>query len=89
MRHLLNLRNLVATAAMTGMILIGSSAASAGHYCHAPHYYYKTVTVYETVQKPCQHLVTKYDHCGRPYTISVTTWKTVQIPVAKRIRVQY
>ena len=89
MRHLLNLRNLVASAAMTGVILMGSSTVSAGDYCHAPRYYYKTVTVYETVQKPYEYSVVKYDHCGDPYLVTRTAWKTVQVPVTVRVKVQY
>lgn len=89
MRHLLNLRLLAASVALTGVILMGASAATAGSYCHAPRYYYTTVTVYETVRKPCEHTVIRYDHCGDPYAVTVTTWKTVRVPVTKRIKVLY
>ena len=89
MRNLFNLRTLVASLAIAGAALIGSSTASAGGYCHAPRYYYKTVTVYESVRKPYEYNVVKYDHCGDAYLVTLTAWKTVQVPVAKRIRVQY
>lgn len=89
MRSLMNLRTLLASAALSGMILTGSPPVSAGEYCHAPEYYYKTVTVYELVRKPCEHTVIRYDHCGDPYLATVTTWKTVQVPVTRRIRVEY
>ena len=89
MRHLLNLRNLVASVAVTGMILMGSSMASAGDYCHAPRYYYKNVTVYESVRQPYEYSVVKYDHCGDPYVVTRTAWKTVQVPVTVRVKVQY
>ena len=89
MRHLLNLRTLVASFAVTGMILMGSSMASAGDHCHAPRYYYKNVTVYESVRKPYEYRVVKYDHCGDPYVVTRTAWKTVQVPVTVRVKVQY
>ncbi|MDA1230841.1 MAG: hypothetical protein O2856_08710 [Planctomycetota bacterium] len=89
MRNLLNLRNLVASAALMGGILMASSTASAGDYCHAPRYYYKNVTVYESVRKPYDYAVVKYDHCGAPYLVTRTAWKTVQVPVTVRVKVQY
>jgi len=89
MRHLLNLRTLVATVALAGAAMIGSSSVSAGHSCHVPQYYYKTVTVYETIRKPYEYSVVKYDHCGDAYLVTLTGWKTVQVPVSKRILVQY
>ena len=89
MRHLLNLRTLVASVALTGVILMGSSTVSAGDYCHAPQYYYRNVTVYESVRRPYQYTVVKYDHCGDPYTVTRTAWKTVQVPVTVRVKVQY
>ena len=89
MRHLLNLRTLVAAVALTGVILMGSATVSAGDSCHAPRYYYKTVTVYESVRKPYEYTVVKYDHCGDPYEVTRIGWKTVQVPVAVRVKMQY
>ena len=89
MRNLLNLRTLVAAVALTGVILMGSTTASAGDYCHAPRYYYKTVTVYESVRRPYEYTAINYDHCGDPYAVTRTAWKTVQVPVAVRVKVQY
>jgi len=89
MRHLLNLRILVATVTLAAAAIMGTATASAGDSCHGPRYYYETVTVYESVRKPYEYTVVKYDHCGDPYAVTLTAWKTVQIPVAKRIRVQY
>lgn len=89
MRNLLNLRTLMATMALAGVTMLGSSTLSAGDYCHAPKYSYKTVTVYETVRKPYEYTVVKYDHCGDPYAVTLTGWKTVQVPVTKRILVRY
>ena len=89
MRTLFNLRTLVASVALAGATLLGSSNAAAGDHCHVPQYCYKTVTVYETVRKPYEYTVIKYDHCGDPYAVTLTGWKTVKVPVTKRIRVQY
>ena len=89
MRNFLNVRTLVASVALTAMILMGSSNASAGDYCHAPRYYYKNVTVYESVRKPYEYTVVKYDHCGDAYRVTRTAWKTIQVPVTVRVKVQY
>ncbi len=89
MRHLLNLRALAASVTLTAMILMTSSTASAASDCHAPRYYYKNVTVYESVRKPYEYTIVKYDHCGDPYAVTRTAWKTVQVPVTVRVRVQY
>ncbi len=89
MKKFFNLRNLAAMAVLAGGILMGSSTASAGDSCHAPQYYYKTVTVYEAVRRPYEYTVVKYDHCGDPYEVTRTGWKTVQVPVAVRVKVQY
>lgn len=89
MRNFLNLRTLVASVALTGMILMGASTASAGDSCHAPRYYYKNVTIYESVRKPYEYTVIKYDHCGDAYVVTRAAWKTVQVPVTVRVKVQY
>jgi len=73
--------------ALAGAALIGASTALAGDSCHAPRYYYKTVAVYESIRKPYEHTVVRYDHCGDPYAVTLTAWKTIQIPVTKRVRV--
>jgi hypothetical protein len=89
MRNFLNLRILAASVALTGMILMGDSTASAGVSCHAPRYYYKNITVYESVRRPYEYTVVKYDHCGDPYVVTRTAWKTVQVPVTMRVKVLY
>ena len=80
---------LVASVALTSLILMGTSTASAGDSCHAPRYYYKNVTVYESVRKPYEYTVVKYDHCGDPYVVTRTGWRTVQMPVTVRVKVLY
>jgi hypothetical protein len=89
MRNFLNLQTLAASVALTGMILMGASTASAGDSCHTPRYYYKSVTAYESVRKPYEYTLVKYDHCGEPYAVTRTAWKTVQVPVTVRMKMQY
>jgi hypothetical protein len=81
-----NLRSFVVAAAVAFGLAFSSTTASASD-CHRPDCYYKTVIVYETVRKPCVHWVIKYDHCGEPYRDRVVTYKLVQVPVEKRIKV--
>lgn len=68
----------------------GHSHGGYGHggYGYQPQYGWKTITVYETIQKPYYDVITKYHPCGTPYTVEVVRYETVQIPVQKRIRVQ-
>lgn len=89
MRTLLNMQTLVASVALTGIILMGTSTASAGDSCHAPRYHYKNVTVYESVRRPYEYTVVKYDHCGKPYHVIRTGWKTVQVPVTVHVNMPY
>jgi hypothetical protein len=89
MRHLPVLRTLLASIAMTGIVLMASSAAFGDDSCHAPRYSYKNVTIYESVRKPYHYTVVKYDNCGVPYTVTRTAWKTVRVPVAVRVKVQH
>ncbi|MEO2018060.1 MAG: hypothetical protein ABGZ53_27220 [Fuerstiella sp.] len=88
MRSFFSIRVLAASVALAACLAAGAPTASAGS-CHAPRCYYKTVTVYEYVRTPCIHYVTRYDHCGHPYRARLVTWKTVQVPVTKRVRVCY
>ena len=87
-----SIRKLFAAAAVATVLVGVSATANAGSGCHSNSYqpptcYYKTVTVWETVKKPYIHYVTKYDHCGQPYRVRTTTWKTVSVPVTKRVKV--
>ena len=87
-----SIRKLFAVAAVATVLIGISSSANAGSSCHSSSYqpaacYYKTVTVWETVSKPYVHYVTKYDHCGHPYRVRKTIWKTVRVPVTKRVKV--
>ena len=81
-----NVRNSLAAGTIALGLSLGTSSANASD-CHQPQYYYKTVVVYESVQKPCVTWIKKYDHCDRPYLVKVVTYKTVEVAVEKRIRV--
>lgn len=86
--HTKTMRNwLVATMLALGTTLAASDASATD--CHVPRYYWKTIVTYETVREPVRHWVTKYDHCGKPYRVSVTVWETVRVPVEERVKVYY
>ena len=72
----------VIAAGLSGM------AASASDY---PGYRkvvtYQTVTTFVLKEVPHEKVVTKYDHCGKPYTVVVTCYKTVEVPVTKTVPV--
>ncbi|HUR53214.1 MAG TPA: hypothetical protein VMZ71_03735, partial [Gemmataceae bacterium] len=77
---------------------------AANDYANRPGY--KAVTCYETVYEtvwvteyvnvvksvPYEKTITKYDHCGKPYCVTITCYKdvTVQVPkqVAKKVAKQ-
>ncbi len=83
---MLSIRNAILAIVMTCGVVALSGSASA-HDCHPPKYYYKTVIVYETVKTPVVSYVTKYDHCGQPYRAKVVSYKLVQVPVQKQVKV--
>jgi hypothetical protein len=89
MRTFITLKSLTVTAAVALAVAFSGSLASAGDYHHTPRCVYKSVTVYETVRKPYEYVVTKHDHCGKPYHVTRTGWKTVQVPVTVRVKVLY
>jgi hypothetical protein len=69
--------------------LAASGAATAGEY--GPQYkkvtVYQTVTYTKTVEVPYQKAVTKYDHCGKPYNVTVTCYRNVEITATKQVPV--
>jgi hypothetical protein len=86
MRQFINFRTLfVASALATGLAF--TSAASAG--CHAPQYYYKTIITWKVIQEPVYDYVTLYDHCGKPYTETVVTYRSVKVPVETVVKLAY
>ena len=52
---------------------------------------YKAVTTYETVyvdvvkSVPFEKTITKYDHCGKPYCVTITCYKDITVQVAKQV----
>ena len=88
----LSLRTPAASLITAAVLSVSSSDAVAEDYCHIPYVAQcccRTVTVYETVKKPCVHFVTKYDQCGEQYYSKVVTWKVVRVPVQKQVKVCY
>jgi hypothetical protein len=78
----------VAVAVLVGAL--GGAAAKASDYC-APCYAYKKVVCYETVicyktyEEPYEVCVVKYDHCGNPYKVYETHYRTVKVPYEKQV----
>jgi hypothetical protein len=89
MLRALNIRRLVLSGVLAlgllGALGASAPAAHAGH-CQ-PAYVDVWVTLYETRLQSYQVCATKYDHCGRPYHVYQTAYKTVQVPVKKLVRV--
>ncbi len=48
---------------------------------------YQTVTVWEQRVEAYSTWVTRYDHCGRAYRAEVIRYRTVSVPVIRRVRV--
>jgi alkyl hydroperoxide reductase subunit AhpF len=93
---MIGLKKLAAVVVAAGL----AGTAAAGDY--APRPGYKAVTVYETVYEtvhetvyvdvvksvPYEKTVTKYDHCGKPYHVTVTCYKDVTVQVPKKVAKQ-
>jgi hypothetical protein len=91
------MKKLVAAAVVA---VAAAGTATAGDYANKPGY--KAVTTYETVYEtvwvteyvnvvksvPYQKEITKYDHCGKPYCVTVTAYKDVTVQVAKKVAKQ-
>ncbi len=78
---------------LVGLVGIAGSAGATDYYAPKASYCppkvcYQTVTVYETRQVPYQVCETRYDECGRCYTVTVTRYRCVQVPVTRRVPVQ-
>ena len=50
-------------------------------------YHYETVTVCVPKTVAYVRYVTVYDHCGRPYQVARTCYRTIQMPVQKCVLV--
>ena len=86
MRRLVTRKSLLAAA-----LLVGAGVFSAGQVsaCDAPRCYWKTVTVYVEQEQPYVKHVVQYDHCDKPYIAEVVAYRTVRVPVQKRVKVCY
>ena len=65
---------------------MGVSEATACDRPYAPPDY-RTVMAWESQVEAYPVWVTKYDHCGRAYRAEVTRYRTVSVPVTRRVRV--
>ena len=81
------LRSSVAALVLASSLF--AAAQTQASDCHVPRYTWKNVTVYVTVEKPYTDYVVRYDHCGKPYAAKVTRYKSVRVPVQKRVKVWY
>lgn len=76
---------------------VGAGAAQAGDFgyghgfgyddCH--HVEYRKVVTYVCKEIPYTACITLYDHCGEPYTVHKTLYKTVHVPVVKYVAFGY
>jgi hypothetical protein len=64
-----------------------------GSSCHddlyVPRCSYRTVIDYEYRTETFYDYITKYDHCGKPYTVKVLRTRTIQVPVQRLVKVCY
>ena len=88
MSRFINIKTLAAALVLDAMGFVGTQDAAASD-CHAPRCYYKTIVEYKAVRKACVDYVTRYDHCGKPYLDKVVTYKIIQVPVERVIKVCY
>ena len=82
-------KNLVAGGIAAAAISTVPTPALASHDCPSSAYRYQTVTVYESVQVPYTVAITKYDHCGRAYTVKTTRFKTIRRPITHKVVRRY
>jgi hypothetical protein len=79
----------------TGVLCLGTlSVPAAGYSCNPVAFCtYKSVVLREAITTcvsrlvPCTLAVTRYDTCGRAYSIKKTSFRTVTIPTTKTIAV--
>lgn len=94
LRHFRTLRGTVGAGLLALATLgLGAGTAPAGDYCPPRCHYewvtrYECVVTYETRTVPYTKVVTCYDHCGRPYQVTKTCYREVQVPVKKMVPVR-
>jgi hypothetical protein len=74
-------------AALTAIVLTITPAVAGECYSYKKVTTYKTVVCYEARQQAYTKCVVEYDHCGRPYKVHKTFYRTVQVPVKKQVPV--
>lgn len=75
--------------ALTTGFMANASSVYAGDGCYAPNCVYKTVTTWVTMSVPYERRVTLYKPCGTPYSVWKTYYRTVEVPVSRRVKVCY
>lgn len=78
-------RTLAVCIAVIGLAWASSSASASD--CYTPRVTWKTVTVYQVIQRPYHYTVTKYTSCGKAYQVSQVGYQSVRVPVQKRVAV--
>ena len=78
------------TAGVLGlaMVAMSSSAANAGHF-HRPPCGFRWVICHGYRRVPYTVCEVAYDHCGRPFKVYRTYFRTVVVPVRKLVKVGY
>jgi hypothetical protein len=77
----------VVKSLLAGSFVCGSVSFAWADHCVPCHY--KPVVCYEAREVPYTVCVTRYDHCGRPYHVEVTRYRTVTVRVTKLVKVCY
>ncbi|MBX3421793.1 MAG: hypothetical protein KF752_09595 [Pirellulaceae bacterium] len=80
-------RTLAVGIAVIGLAWASSSASASD--CYTPQVTWKTVTVYQVVQRPYFYTVTKYTSCGKAYQASQVAYQSFRVPVQKRVAVYH
>jgi len=86
-------RILLASVMAAVVALTGATTAKASNYndyykpCYKKVVCYETVTCWEARTESYTKYVTKYDHCGRPYTCEVVCYRDVKVPYKKVVPV--
>jgi hypothetical protein len=77
----------LACATMLTVASLGLSAVPAAASDGCQNYRYEWVLCYENRQVAYTACETRYDHCGRPYQVEVTRYRTERVPVWRRVAV--
>lgn len=94
MSRLFSLKKIVFAAVAVAGLSFAAGSADAGHYGFGygygfNDYYLKKVVTYRYDYITDYQYITRYDHCGVPYQVSVPFTRTVSIPVISYVKVYY